>query len=352
MLEMKIQVESLDTEEIRAEASLENEANLEERTRSLNKAETHDVRCRNLSYKLSRILRLMKMTGLFYGKTPLDENQDTDSSRCSHVLYCVVVLCGQWILFVQAMVSLFHEGVSQMSKFYLLLIFGVWYLQGAIVTTISLIVLPNRHKTPSRFTQYIRNLLTTETNFTSIKTKSVNRLLAMVCLFAVSNTICLLTLDVYGGVSIAKFSPWNDLFQYRFLHVVFGAFDSCSWSIPFLLFCVSSGLLAEMFENLKKKILSDPPSHLGIAWLRQEHHKLCETVALADKVFSPFLMATVTLDIPLICINFHQLVKAPSSQVAFILSVAYWCVCVVTKLAIIMKFGVRVNEKVKSLLVN
>ena len=344
---MKVQIENPKTEDVRAEATLESYAKSDDTLRKGNSVDSYSLRCRELSSKLGRILRLMKLTGTYYGDTSLDKDQRADSSRFYLGFYSAIVLLGQWILTVQAATSLFYEGLSHMPNFYLLLNYGVWYLECAVVTTISLIILPKKHKRPSRFTRFISNLLKTETDFGGITVQAVNKLLALACSFALFNSVCVVILDVYGNISVTKFHPWNGSIQYRLLHLVFGLTAACSWSIPFMLFCVSSALLARLFENLEKKVLSDIFDSLNIESLRQEHLKLCEIVALADEVFSPFLLATVIFEIPLICINFHQLVNSPSSRVTFILTVSYWCMSIATKLAIIMKSGVRVNEKVR-----
>lgn len=341
---MKVQVEM---ERVRAEASLEIEPNPDVAERQEDFIDNYGLRCRELSSKFGRVLRLMKLTGAYYGETSLNESQQRDSSRCYLRFYCAIALLGQWVFFAQAIISLFYEGLSRMRNFYFSLVFSVWSLQCALVATISLAILPMRQKKPRRFKRFITNLLSTSTDFSGITMQSVNRLLAMACFVAVFNSICLGVLDVSGQVSLTKFRPWNGLIHYRFLHLLFGAFCSCSWAIPFVLFCVSSAILAGMFESLEKKVLSDVPSSLDLGALRREHQKLCETVALADEVFSPFLLALVISDIPLICINFHQVLKSPSSNVIFIFSVSYWFVAAVTKLVILMKFGVRVNEKVK-----
>ena len=340
---MKVQVEM---ERVRAEASLQIEVITDVVERQEDFVDNHDLRCRELSSKLGRILRLMKMTGTYYGETSLDENQQKDSPGCFLRFYCAVALVGQWFFFAQAITSLFCEGLSRMHNFYFSLINSVWSLQCALVTTISLIILPMRQNKPCRFKRFIRNLLSTATDFNGITMQSVNGLIALACFFVVFNSICLAILDVYGQVSLTKFRPWNGLIHYRFLHLLFGVFCSCSWTIPFLLFCVSSAILAGIFESLEKKVLSHTPTSLDFGALRQEHQKLCETVALADDVFSPFLLASVISEIPLICINFHQVLKSPSSHVTFIFSVSYWFAAAVTKLAILMKFGIRVNEKV------
>ena len=74
---------------------------------------------------------------------------------------------------------------------------------------------------------------------------------------------------------------------------MFATFDGFALVLPFLLFCVSCVFVSEMFYTLHKKILTENPHHLNIGSLRQEHEKLRETVALADKLFLPFLFMVV-----------------------------------------------------------
>ena len=307
----------------------------------------HYLRLRDLSSKLNPILRLMKITGTFHGDISMNRDQQMSPSSFCHRLYCIGLMLIQWILVLQTVISIFYEGLSRMRHFYLLLIYSNWYLQGAVVTSISFVVLMERKKLPSRFTGFITNLLGTATDFNGIKARSVNRLTFVVCVFTILNMTWSILLDIYGNVSPAKFRPWKGSFPYRVLHILLGAVVCCSWTTPFMLFCITSAILEGMFESLNKKALSECPTPFSVRSLRQHHLKLCETVALADKVFSPFLLATFVLDIPLLCINFHQLVKAPSSEVIFILTDTYWCLGVTAKLAIVLKYGVEVSEKVK-----
>ena len=311
-----------------------------------------DFRRREVSCTFRPILRLMKLTGEFYGDITMDEILAADWSVFSR-FYCGIILLGQWFVAVQAVTSLFFEGVAQINTFFLLLIFSIWYLQTAIVNTICLFSLPKGQKKPSRLGQFIGNLLATTSDL-GIKTCNmykVHLLLAFVCLFALFNTICLTLLDLYRNSSIGRFRPWNGSLAYRLIHLIFCAFDAFAWVLPPILFYVSCKLLVGLFENLEKKVTTLSPDVLRIESLRKEHSKLCETVALADKVFSPLMLAAVGLDVPLMCINFYQLVKSPASSredITFVATILYWCVTVTVKIVFIMMSGARVNEKVRN----
>ena len=133
----------------------------------------------------------------------------------------------------------------------------------------------------------------------------VYSLLALVCLYAVFNTVSLTLLDYYRSSLISRFRPWDGLLIYRLINLIFCAFDAFAWSLPFTLLYASCKLLVALLENLETKITTGSPDVLSIESLRKEHSKLCETVALADEVFSLLMLATVGLDVLLICINFY-----------------------------------------------
>ncbi len=306
-------------------------------------------RHREISSMFRPILRLMKLTGEYYGDVSLDQALEADSSVFP-CLYCAMVLLGQWFMVAQAATSLFYEGLAQMKTFYFLMIVIIWCLQTAACNTICLYVLPKGQKKTSRLGKFVSDLLSVTSHFSGIKMYKMYLAMAFVCVYVVFNTLFIVVLDCYGNSSVPRFRPWNGLFAHRFIHFVFSAFDSFAWALPFLLFYFSCELLVQIFENLEKKIRTDSPDVLTIEALRKEHHKLCETVALADKVFSPLIFVIVILDIPLLCINFHQLVKSPLSgegNVIYIVSVLYWGIAVTCQLAFILWSGVRVNEKVR-----
>ena len=309
--------------------------------------DSNNLRHRELLSKFGPILRLMKFTGAYYGDVKLDK---VDSSIFPR-FYCALVLLGQWFLFVQAVTSLFIEGLGQMKTFYFLMVFITWYLQSAAVNTICFYILPRRKKQTSRFGQFFSSLLSTTSDFSGMKTYRMDLAMVFACAYCTFNTVCIVFLDFYRNSSVVRFRPWNGFLAYRLIQYVFVTFNCLAWTLPCPLFYVSCHFLLRMFENLEKNISAESPGVLTIKALRKEHHKLCETVALADNVFSPIFLVTVILDVPLMCINFHQLVKLPLSgeeNVIYIVSVLYWCVATTVQLAFIMKYGVRVNEKVRN----
>ncbi|KAL9971933.1 hypothetical protein ACROYT_G018157 [Oculina patagonica] len=341
-------VHSADIEDTHSEAPRENEDRTEVMSRDISLTANRDLRRRELSCKLRPILRLMKLTGGYYGDTSLEEFQQANSNLSR--FYCVMVLLGQWIVFVQAVTSIFFEGFAQMQNTYFILMFSIWYLQSAAINTVLFLVLPKTQKQPSRFSKFTTSLLASASDFGRMTKRRVYKLLAFTCCAVVFNSICLAALDFYRNTSIARFQPWNGLLVYRLLHFVFSVFNSFAYLLPVVLFGVSCSLLSGMFDNLQKKISTESPSSLNIASLRQEHQKICETVAFADKVFSPFLFVVMCLHIPLICFNFHQLVKSKSSSedASYLITVFYWWLGISAELAIILVLGTRLNEKIHS----
>ncbi|XP_078373108.1 uncharacterized protein LOC144656748 isoform X1 [Oculina patagonica] len=290
----------------------------------------------------------MKLTGEYYGDVSMDQALETDS-RVFPRFFCAVVLLGQWFVVIQALTSVFYEGLAQMKMFYFLLIVIIWYLQTAACNTICLYVLPRGQKETSRLGQLFSNLLSVKSHFSGMKMYKINLAIAIVCAFVTLNTSFIVVLDCYGNSSVARFRPWNGLFAYRLIHFIFCALDGFAWALPFSLFYVSCEILVQIFESLEKKIRTESPDVLTIEALRKDHRKFCETVALADKVFSPLVFVIVILDVPLMCINFHQLVKSPLSgdgNVIYIVSVLYWGIAVTGQLAFIMRCGVKVNDKI------
>ena len=340
-------VQNLEIEDVHSQASQENEITTQVLHRDVSLTANRDLRLRELSSKLRPILKLMKLYGGYYGDTSLEEFLQVRSTFSR--FYCVLVLLGQWIVFVKAVTSVFFEGLAQTQKTYFILMFSIWYLQCAAVSTIFILFLPKIPNRLSRFSKFTSSLLTTASNFRGLSKRRVYTMLTFVCCAVVFNSTCLGALYFYQDASIAELQPWNGLLGYRLLHFVVSVFNSFTWIAPFLLFWVSCSLLSEMFDNLQKKISTENPSSLNIGSLRQEHQKLCETVALGDKVFSPFIFLVMSLHIPLICFNFHQLVKSRSSSgdnVSYIITVFYWWMGLSAELAVILLLGIRVNEKV------
>ena len=164
------------------------------------------------------------------------------------------------------------------------------------------------------------------------------------CTFAFFNTVLLVMLDFYENVSVARFRLCNGLITFRWIQLMFSGLDALAWRLACTLFYVSCDFLVQIFDNLGEKISTESPNVPYIRCLRLKHGKLSETVTLADKVFSPLILLTIISDVPLMCINFHQLVRSPFSSkesIIFIVDVYYWCIGITGKLGFVMWSGVK-----------
>ena len=297
------------------------------------------------------ILIAMKLTGQFFGETELAETGRLRTCYISRIFSFLVVL-GQWLLVVMSVLSLFYIGFSTMPKFFFLLVTTIWYAQCASSTTICLVVLPLvQNRRPSRFARFLSCFDTNELELDGMREKAVKGL-SLGCFAALINTVVVTYYSVrYRGI-ISIFPPWfshsETYLAVRVIEMVFGTFGSFAWILPAVIFCITCTLLEKTFETLGNKMSKESIHSFSIAHLRQEHMKLCEMVELANAVFSPLLFVIVSLDVPLMCINFHQLIKSASSQkdTIVIISYLYWSLCIATLLGVVFMFGSRVNENV------
>ena len=297
------------------------------------------------------ILMAMKLTGQFFGETELAEIGRPRTCYVSRIFSTLVVL-GQWLLVVMSVLSLFHVGFSSKPEFFFLLVTTIWYAQCASSTTVCLVVLPlARNGRPSKFARFLSSFVTNELELEGMKEKALKSL-TLGCLAALINTVVVTYYSVrYRGI-ISIFPPWyphsETYLAVRVIEMVFSTFGSFAWILPALIFCITCTLLEKTFETLANKLSKESIHSFSIAHLRQEHMKLCEMVELANAVFSPLLFVIVSLDVPLMCINFHQLIKSASSQngTIVIISYLYWSLCIATLLGVVFMFGSRVNEKV------
>lgn len=175
--------------------------------------------------------------------------------------------------------------------------------------------------------------------------------MALGCFISTVNGVSIVLLDLNQKYSITRYQPWNGNIVCHLFIAIFGTVNSFTWTVPFCLFCVSCALLEGMFDSLLKKVPMARDSHhiLSIASLRKEHQKLCETVAMANKAFSPFLLVEISLDIPLLCIDFNELVQLPrlrEENLVYVIAVLYWCTVVTGRLVVVLWFAMGVNEKV------
>ncbi|KAL9970421.1 hypothetical protein ACROYT_G022796 [Oculina patagonica] len=323
----------------------ENTAHNEEYTREV---EMRSKRLRQLAEIFRPILFAMKLTGQYFGETALG---DCSGRRTMYVsrFFSALVVVGQWLMVVIGVTSHLYIGFSSMSSFSFLLVNTAWYVQNASSTTVCLFVLPLMNERRSRFAQFLSSFATKAPELDGMRKKAVKGL-AVACLAAVINSIVIILLSVRFNGVISIFPPWNQTqgmyVTVRVTEIAFGVLDSFAWTLPPLIFCVTCMLLEKMFATLQNKISNESIYPFTIAYLRQEHLKLCEIVELANAVFSLLLFVIISLDIPLMCVNFYQLIKRSNeADTIVVLCYVYWSFCISTLLVVIFIFGNRVNNK-------
>ncbi len=312
--------------------------------------EARSNRQRELAEIFSPILIAMKLAGQYFGETALaDDDRGRRTMYVSHLSIAIVVL-GQWLMVVMGVTSLLRIGFSSMSSFFFLLVTTAWYIQSASSTTVCLFVLPLTDRRRSRFAKLLFNFATKTPDLDGMKKNAVMGL-AVACLAAVINSVVIVFFSVRFNGVISILPPWNQTqgmyVTVRVIELTFGVLDSFAWTLPPLIFCVTCMLLERMFDKLQNKISKESIRSFTIAYLRQEHLKLCEMVELANAAFSPLLFVIISLGMPLMCVNFYQLIKRSSeADTIVVLCYVYWSFCISTLLVVIFIFGNRVNEKV------
>ena len=311
--------------------------------------EMSSYRQKKLAEIFRPILIAMKLTGQFFGEAALAEGGPRMKGCISH-FYSALAVLGQWLVVALGITSHFYIGFSSMNVFFFLLVTTVWYVQCASSTTVCLLAFPLTGKKPSRFARFLSCFATTATELDGMKKNAVKGL-AMACLAAVINTIVIVLFSAINKGIISVLPPWNRhpsmYFIVRVMELVFVPLVSFVWTLSPLIFCVTCMLLEKMFDTLQNKVSKELIQTFTIASLRQEHLKLCEMLELANAAFSPLLFVIISLDIPLMCVNLHQLIKRSSERETIeILGYIYWNVCISTLLVVIFIFGNRVNEKV------
>ena len=311
------------------------------------------------------ILTFMKLGGLYFGETCFKSlgRQPTTLSKekilVARVYSTAIVVC-HWFSFAMSIVSLCVEGSSVLQNVYILITFSMWHFESAIVATTCLVVLPLSKEKKSRFEKFVDNLIESRVDLSTLKSYSKKGLILAIFIFFVSTANVLAAFQFIPDMTIAFYKPWKHSYGWRIFSLVSVIFSCIVWLLPTLFFCLTRLVLERQFDYLCKKIfLLDSNQSLDITALKEEHQKLCETVSLADKIFSPILLEVMSVNIPLLCFNFYAAINPPAavtsgeSSIPFsVIGGAYWLSGSTAILSLITVFGSRVNEKVRKLTMN
>lgn len=315
----------------------------------------------DLSEQLSQTfvptLTLMKLSGQFFGETSFSELRDLNPGKLVYLsrFYSLLVVLSLWLFVILGLASLFSEGFTSVDVFLYLFNIAAWSVQCACNVTICLVMLPQvQSKSRSRFSQFITSFSTTTTDLKGLRRKSLKSLVFAGMVSLGNFAFSLLWSFHLNGV-LYNYKPWNGNMGVWIIEVGVGIYASFAWSLPVQLYYTACLVLERMFETLKDKVTSslDTEHPLTLTSLRQEYLRLCKVLEMADKVFSPFLLVTFALDVPLICVNLYQVIKVTKNwsndeNTIWLIAYMFWSVCLSSIVSLLCLFGGRVNEEVRS----
>ena len=310
-----------------------------------------------LSQTFGPTLTLMKLSGQFFGETSFSELRNLNPGKSVYLsrFYSLLVVLSLWLFVIFGLVSLFSEGFTSVDVFLYLFNVAAWSVQCACNVTICLAMLPQvQSKSGSRFSQFISSFSTTTTDLKGLRRKSLKGL-AFAGMVSLGNFAFALLWSFYLNGVLYNYKPWNGNMGVWIIEVGVGIYASFAWSLPVQLYYTACLVLERMFETLKDKVTSsfDTDHPLTLTSLRQEYLRLCKVLEMADKVFSPFLLVTLALDVPLICVNLYQVIKVTKNwsndeKTIWLIAHMFWSVCLSSIVSLLCLFGGRVNEKVRS----
>ena len=315
----------------------------------------------DLSEQLSQTfvptLTLMKLSGQFFGETSFSELRDLNPGKSVYLsrFYSLLVVLSLWLFVILGLASLFSEGFTSVDVFLYLFNIAAWSVQCACNVTICLALLPQvQSKSRSRFSQFITSFSTTTTDLKGLRRKSLKGLVFAGMVSLGNFAFSLLWSFHLNGV-LYNYKPWNGNMGVWIIEVGVGIYASFAWSLPVQLYYTACLVLERMFETLKDKVTSglDTEHPLTLTSLRQEYLRLCKVLEMADKVFSPFLLVTFALDVPLICVNLYQVIKVTKNwsndeNTIWLIAYMFWSVCLSSIVSLLCLFGGRVNEEVRA----
>ena len=298
-------------------------------------------------------LRLMMLSGSYFGHTSFDKFHETSShphKQC-HLsrFYCFTVVCCLWINFFMSVISIFYDG----RDIYLLIMFASWTLMVSLMGTTSLIVLPLTSFRRSRFQHFLLKVITVHFEPEILrgivsKAKAYASVTSIVVIFAIGGEIIS---DIFLDVNIGTYEPWKRLRILRIIILFLCSYGVAVWFI-FPFFCTTCNLLEALFDDFNKRVSSLLlNSTVSVRALREQHRHLVQVVQIADNMISPLLFEAVGFFIPVICFSFYQITHADLSKqkitaIGHIGVNSFWLLLSSGILLMVMTFGSRLNEKV------
>ncbi len=223
-----------------------------------------------------------------------------------------------------------------------------YFLFVALNGTMSLVLLRLSGSKKSRFENFLDSVLSfiKNVNLKTVKGNSKKGFI-MFCIFFITFVVVFVAFETLLHINLGTFEPWKQWFGFRILSTIFSFIGAGVWLLPIIFLCITCLILEEFVDDLHKRMSSLHSNSIDLVAFKQEYHRLCDVVELADKMLSPLLFEMVSLYIPLLCfslysvVNFHE-----EDSFLFLVGNVLWTLLAASVLAVILLFGSKVNEKV------
>ena len=303
---------------------------------------------RSVNEVYSPALKLMKLCGAYVGDTSLKSVANVNTSRCKmqfylQSIYCGLLASGYWFNFVMAFTGIFSG-----NKAYALTMLSFWGLLIALNATVCLSVLPLTFRRKSRFEQFLLKIITITENVDLDRVKLLSRRGLVMFYFLYTASAAFASIAIFKlDLTVTTVKPWDKWSGLVIFCVIIEIIGTGVWLLPNLFFCSTCLILEELFNNLQRRISSLHSNSIDLATFKMEYHKLCDVVEFADKLLAPLLLGMVSVYIPTLCFNFYNVVNLPEeSTVTALINNLFWLLVGFVMLAIILRFGSKVSEKV------
>ena len=293
----------------------------------------------------SPILKTMKLFGVYFGETSLKRISSLfcqSRRRLSiSLLYCCATKATIWFYVAMTLISLCMEGTTELSFTFRLTSTFVFSVLTALRGTICMFVLPLTEAKQSRFENFIRSLIECKAELGKLRSVSRKSLILAGLAWITSTLFAIISVLFFPSVSTGTFKPWDIWYGFSITSVICHILGCGASLLPVSLFCTTCLVLGQLFNEFSKKASTKNLNSWDLTALKDEHRKLCGVVELASEMFSPLLFILFSLYISLLCFVFYVALKLRSLIIASL----YVLITSAGKVAILLVFGTRVNEK-------
>ena len=266
-----------------------------------------------------RILKVMQVTGIYYGETNLTGFPASSSAR-SRVLgwfYCCFVVFLLWIAFYAMLVNLVYElGSNSTGRIFFKTQVSLWNLLCAGNAATCVFALPIGRRRHSRFERFLRQFAATIREKAADKRRIHTKAFRGLMLFL----LFVMAISLYITFAVPQFSqedfkPWSQYSDSIFIisRTVVVLFGQTAWVVPIFLFSTVCSFLVDDCQDLEKRLNEYlKKGTLDVNSFRRDYGKLLKAVELADKTFSSLMFVNFACYIPFLTLLFYYLATFPS----------------------------------------